>query len=186
MQRLFFPVFLRWLPFCFGLGAVISFAYVAVQQEYRQSLNDPQIQIVTDAQAELAAGDTPAEVVPHEPIFDVASSLTPFVAVLDAQGAPLQSSATVGGQPPHVPLGVINAARATGEDRVTWQPLPHTRIALVVRPVASSTYFVVAGRNMTEIESRENTLTLMYFVALLVSLAGTFILMYGTALWLGV
>jgi hypothetical protein len=175
-------VFLKWLPLAFVACAVTGFAYTAVQQEYRQSFNDPQIQMVEDAQTALQQGKLPADVVPHGEVFDAGTSLTPFIAIFDDTGMVLESTASVDGAPLHIPTGVFAVARDRGEDRVTWQPSAHTRIALVVRPAAtdSGMKFVAAGRNMRVVEEREDTLTDMMLIALIITLVGSVVLTYGT------
>jgi hypothetical protein len=181
MRKRLLSVFLQWIPLAFVACVAIGFAGVAVQQNYRQSLNDPQVQMVAEAQAALEAGTQPTDLVPRTAPFDAATSLAPFLVVYDASGAILASSATVHGQPPHMPQGVLTDARDDGENRVTWEPEEGTRIAMVVRPADASgaTYFVGAGRNMRVVESREDALTTTMFLALLVALLGSFILMYG-------
>ena len=51
--------------------------------------------------------------------------------------------------------GVFDFVRDHGEDRVTWQPRSDVRIASVVTKTANG--YVVAGRNMREVEAREST-----------------------------
>jgi hypothetical protein len=96
-------------------------------------------------------------------------------AIYDAAGQPLESSAELGGLPPRPPSGVFDYARLHGENRVTWQPEPGTRIALVVKPMPGiSGWFIAAGRNMREVEKRESylagTVGLAAGAALLLSL----------------
>ena len=158
MQRLYI-VFFHWLPLAAAITGICGSMYLVVQYSFRASLNDPQIQMVGDAVRALEAGSVPAEVVPRH-LFDAGKSLSPFIAVYDESGNPLESSAYIDGKPPKPPEGVFKSARETGENRVTWQPNPETRIALVVRPVTmESGYFVAAGRNMREVEAREAVLT---------------------------
>src|SRR5690349_19998178 len=96
----FYNIFFHWLPLgatILGLGLCV---YIVDQQNLRQGLNDPQIQIVEDAQAALLSGKQPVEVVGRAPLFDMEKSLSPFVAVYDSNGTPLESSASVGNVPP--------------------------------------------------------------------------------------
>ena len=140
---------------------VCGLIYATVQQNYRQSLNDPQIQMAEDGALALSKGKQPAEIVPRGELIDADKSLAPFIAVYDKNGTPLEASAMMGGLPPKPPVGVFNYAKLHGEDRVTWQPNPSTRIALVVRPVPNdSGWFVAAGRNMREGERRKADLSL--------------------------
>lgn len=127
--------------------------YLISQQVLRMSANDPQIQLAEDGATRLGTGETPAAVVPGRQV-DMASSLAPFVIIYDESGRPIAASAYLGGRIPTPPRGVLEFVRSHGEERVTWQPRPDVRIASVVTRTPSG--FLVAGRNMREIEIREN------------------------------
>jgi hypothetical protein len=88
---------------------------------------------------------------------NVASSLAPFVIIFDGKDRVVASSATLDGRTPQLPPGVFDAARASGEDRVTWQPQAGVRLAAVVVPVAGGGS-VLAGRSLREVERRESDL----------------------------
>ncbi len=170
-------VFFHWLPIGATVVILCGFVYAAVQQNYHQSLNDPQIELAQDAQNALLSGKQPSEVVGRAPLFDIEKSLATFVAIYDESGNPLESSASLGKNPPKPPIGVFEYAKEFGEDRVTWQPNPTTRIALVVRPVSiESGWFVASGRNMREVEAREAALAGMTLTVLFVGLIVIFLL----------
>lgn len=172
-------VFWFWLPIATGATVIWAFAFGAIQQNYRQSANDPQIQLVEDGQSALASGKQPAEVVGRGEIIDISKSLAPFVAVYDQNGNPLESSGKIENELPRPPVGVFEYAKKEGENRLTWQPNKTTRIALMVRPVGiNSGWFIVAGRNLREIEIREKKLTEMAFFALIASLIISFAASY--------
>ena len=176
MKRLT-SVFFHWLPLGATIVVLAMFIYIAVQQNYRQGLNDPQIQMVIDAQKALQSGKQPAEVVGRASLFDVEKSLSPFLAVYDKDGNPLESSASLGNVPPKPPLGVFEYAKAHGENRVSWQPNSNTRIALVVRPInIESGWFVASGRNMAEVERRISDIGDKIFLGTLALLLMTFVL----------
>jgi len=148
------------------------------QQVLRQGLNDPQIAMAEDLAARLESGVAPAAAVPAAVSVDMARSLSPFVIVYNDQGQPLASQAVLNGQTPTPPMGVFDYVRQHGEERVSWQPVLGTtsnkdeksglnggmtqqrghgvRIAAVIQRVNGSTPgFVLAGRNMREVEARE-------------------------------
>jgi hypothetical protein len=126
--------------------------YLIAQQVLRMSANDPQIQLAEDGAQRLVAGEPPARLVPDRTV-DMANSLAPFVIVYDDAGRPLTSSANLDGSVPTPPKGVFDFVRGHHEERVTWQPRPGVRIASVVTRTGNG--FVVAGRNMREVEARE-------------------------------
>ena len=132
--------------FIAGTGYVIS------QQVLRMSANDPRIQLAEDAAQRLASGESAARIVPDRQI-DMATSLAPFVIVYDDADHPVASSAKLDGSVPTPPKGVFDFVRSNRQERVTWQPRPGVRIASVVNRASNG--FVVAGRNMREIEIRE-------------------------------
>ena len=137
-----------------GCGLV----YAVVQGGLRSGANDPQIQLAGDAARALDAGVSPATVAGSDSI-DIANSLAPFVAIDDANGQTLASGATLEGQPPAPPPGVLVSAHSSGLDLVTWQPREGVRIALVAVPWTDGT--VLAGRSLRLVEQREDDLLMV-------------------------
>ena len=125
--------------------------YNISQQVLRMSANDPQIQMAEDAAQRLNAGEDAERIVPDHKV-DMAASLAPFVIIYDDSGRPVASSVSLDGVTRTPPRGVFDFVRVHGEERVTWQPRPGVRIASVV--VRTEKGFVVAGRNMREVETR--------------------------------
>ncbi len=150
----------QWLPLAVAVTALCGLVYLAVQQELRQSANDPQIQIAEDTAIELKSGDTVKSVLPSGKTA-IESSLASFVMVFEDDGNVAGSSATLHGAIPQLPAGILDYVRSHGEDRVTWQPEPGVRIAaVVVRYQGAQSGFVLAGRSLREVEVREdNALT---------------------------
>jgi hypothetical protein len=147
-------VLFTWLSLGALATAVCLLVYVVAQQMWRQSANDPQIQMARDAGAALAAGKPADAVVPRETV-DMERSLAPFLMVLDANGKVLAASGTLRGNVPGVPRGVLDYVRERGEERVTWQPVGGLRIASVVVSYAGSSQgFVLAGRSLDETQRR--------------------------------
>jgi hypothetical protein len=161
-----------------GLSTGLALALNTIpQQVLRQGANDPQIAMAGDLEARLESGVAPAAAVPAASV-DMARSLSPFVIVYNDQGQPLASQAVLNGQTPTPPAGVFDYVRQHGEERVSWQPVPGTtsnkdeksvlnggmtlqrghgvRIAAVIQRVnGPRPGFVLAGRNMREVEARE-------------------------------
>jgi hypothetical protein len=153
-------ILLTLTTFIAGAGYAIS------QQVLRMSANDPQIQLAEDGATRLREGEAPAAVVPERHV-DMASSLAPFVIVYDDSGLSVASSAKLDGRIPTPPRGVLDNVRSYGEDRVTWQPRPGVRIASVVTRTPGG--FLVAGRNMREVQIREDRVLKLAAVAWLVA-----------------
>src|SRR3989344_4364817 len=79
------PAFKRWLHLAIALTGVCILIYGTVQQQYRQSLNDPQIQLARDSAAQMAR-DGSAVFLENWDRIDIHESLAPFVAVYDING----------------------------------------------------------------------------------------------------
>ncbi|MFZ5902489.1 MAG: hypothetical protein ACOYZ8_02930 [Chloroflexota bacterium] len=142
----------RYLPFAVVITAFCALAYATVQQAYRQGANDPQIQMARDAAYALEQGKTAEQVVPSD-VVDMDRSLAPFLIVYNMDEQPVAASGLLNGFKQTVPEGVLGYAREKGENRVTWQPQPGTRIAAVIVPFKDG--YVLAGRNLREVETRE-------------------------------
>lgn len=164
-------IFRVWLPFAVATTAFCALAYVTAQQVLRSGLNDPQIQMAEDAAYSLNNGATMVSVVPAEKV-EMSRSLASFIVVYGNDGKPVASSGLLNGQMPDYPKGALDAAKQSGENRVTWQPNAATRIASVVVPFNNG--FVVAGRNMREVEQRELNTEQLAGVVWLLTLMATF------------
>jgi len=143
----------RFLPYAVVISAFCMLVYSAVQQSYRQNANDPQIQMAEDAADALTAGQSVDALVPMEKV-SVAKSLAPFLIVYDANGNEVASSVVLDGQTPGLPDGVLDSTQTMRENRVTWQPRAGVRVAAVI--VAYKDGYVLAGRNLREVEKRED------------------------------
>ena len=175
--------FLYWLPVALCTSILSGLVYGTVQQNYRQSANDPQIQMAEDAAVQLQEGAQPQSVVGSSKI-EMSRSLAPFMIVYDASGQVTASSAQLFGSTPDLPPGVFDSVRTEGEDRLTWQPQEGVRVAAVVTQFGGTNPgFVLAGRSLREVEVREDRLTLMVGLAWLAALVSTFAA-WLLALWL--
>lgn len=162
-----------WLPFALLLTLVCGMIYGTVQQVYRQSANDPQIQMAEDTAAALEKGAKPTRLIGDNSI-DMAKSLAPYTVMYDDELNPLAANVIIDGATPRPPRGVFEYARAHGEDRLTWQPQPGVRSAIVVVHYGGTkSGFVLAGRSLREVEIRESRLVLSLEIGWLVSMMAT-------------
>ncbi|MBV9543578.1 MAG: hypothetical protein JOY61_04305 [Chloroflexi bacterium] len=172
--RWWLPILCRaatiWTPIAVAVTGLAALVYGAVQQDLRQSANDPQVQLAEDAAARLDAGAPPTAVLPSDSI-DISSSLAPFVIVFDSSGAQIASSAVLQGGAPPFPPTVFEAVRRGGQDAITWQPQAGVRSAAVVQQWRGG--FVVAGRSLRLVEQRENHILLLSAFMWLVTLGAT-------------
>jgi hypothetical protein len=168
-----------------GISTVLALALYAIpQQVLRNTANDPQLQLATDAATRLESGAALSEAVPISDV-DIARSLAPFIIAYDDQGKPLASQAKLNGGVPVPPSGVFDYVRTHGEDRVSWQPILGSvrgvRVAAVVERVnGAHPGFVLAGRSLREVELREKQ---VWQMASLTWLAMLGLIVIGTAVF---
>jgi hypothetical protein len=183
-------VLFAWLPLGAAITGVCVLVDISVQQNYRQSLNDPQVQIAEDAAHAIISGTSPAAIGSSLPRIDIAQSLAPWIVVYDDKGNPIAGSGFFNGALPKLPQGVFEAAATnagkdtdvTGQNRVSWQASDGTRSAVVIQHFAGNTPgFVISGRNMREVEVREGQLNSRIMLAWIAMLAGTLLLQAAAA-----
>lgn len=152
---MFVVVLKKWILASFVVTGVCGTIYWTVQQSLRQSAYDPQIQMAEDTATLLNNGKFQPGPTNLYPI-DISKSLSPFLIVYDSRGNVISSDAILNGQTPKMASGVFDWVAVHGEDRFTWQPQNDTRIGTIVVPFKSDKMsgFVVAGRNMREVEWR--------------------------------
>lgn len=168
----------RWLLFAFIITAFCGMLEWAVQQNYRMSANDPQIQIAEDTARALENGAQPKSIVGNEKI-DIAVSLSSFIVIYDAKGHVLATSGILDTTAPQLPSGVLSYAKIHGQDKITWQPKPGVRQAVIVERVdGAQQLFVAVGRSLREVEKRENMLLCGITIGWIVVLAGTTALLW--------
>jgi hypothetical protein len=166
-----------WLPLA-GLATVLcGTVYLAVQQDLRQTANDPQIQIAEDAANALAHGATPTQILGQSGQSDISTSLAAYMMMFSNNDKATVSTAAYGGKMfvTAPPAGTFNAAQ-TSEQRFTWEPMHGIRSAAVLVHYTSNagSGYVLVGKSLREVEKRESSLELQvglgYLTSLLVSL----------------
>lgn len=142
----------------FGYAAIITLAcgiiYVTVQQDFRLSANDPQIQMAQDAAIAIDKGADPKNLAGTNAATELSQNLSPFLVIYDPSGNIIAGTATLNGKPLKIPQGVIDYIRKNGRDAASWQPEPGVRQAMVGVSTAKKDYIVVAGRSLAPTEER--------------------------------
>lgn len=149
----------HFLPLFILITGICGVIALTVQQNYRLSANDPQIQMAEDTGIALSGGQKITDLLSTQKI-DIATSIAPFLVIYDNKGLPIAASGTLNNQLPQLPAGIFNYVDQNGEDKVTWQPFPGVRDAIVVVKYVTDqgTGYVMAGRSLREIEKRETQL----------------------------
>lgn len=168
-----------WLPLLAAFSVLVIFGYTAAQQVYRQSANDPQTQLAQDIAQAINGGVDPTGLVGTGKI-EMTKSLATWLIVVGKDNKVVADNVTLNGKTPTYPTGVLEAARSTGQDVVTWQPESGVRHATVaVKVPNSSGQVVVVGRSLSEVEHRVSQLGLMTLTTWLVGAVGTLVLIWG-------
>jgi hypothetical protein len=165
-------IFKIWLPFAVGITAFCMLAYTTVQQALRNGLNDPQIQMAEDTAFVLDNGATTDSLFIGAKV-EISRSLAPFIVIYDNNGKPLAGSGLLDGQLPDFPKGSLDYARQNGQNRVSWQPNDNVRIAAAVVPYKDG--FVMAGRDMREVEQRESQTATFAGTTWILAMIATFV-----------
>jgi hypothetical protein len=155
--------FKTWFVLALTLTVVMTAVYVTSQQTLRQSANDPQIQLAEDWADQLSSGTAPTSLVMGKAI-DPTHSLAPFGIIYSKDGNIANSSVTAPTtmlQPDGV-LGTLDQDQDR-ELRFTWQPSSGARFATVLKRVTynDNVYYVLAARNLREVDKREDTIFLL-------------------------
>lgn len=175
-----------WVILAAIMTVLVGLVYAGVQQNYRQNANDPQIEITQEISEAINKGAPPDQIIPPSAGTDIKTSLAAFAMIFDKDGKVVGSSAKLNDKDPVPPKSVFDNAKKHGRNILTWQPEKDVSLAAVVAPVKSgdSDYYILAGRNLREIEKREQSLALMSLITwvVLLLLSGLFTVALGTLL----
>ncbi len=153
------------------ISAIVLLIYISVQQSYRSSANDPQLQMARDISNALSSGKSQGKIFTVDTI-DLTQSLAVFVTLFDKGGNPIQSTGFINATMPRLPQGVYQFTNSNQEDVITWQPQPNVRMATVIEKVNDANIgFVAVGRSLKEVEVRESNILKMSGIVLGICLA---------------
>ena len=118
--------------------------YVVVQQDGRSAAEDaPRVLLSAGASAVTASPSRR---------FDLEQYRGTFWVRYDAAGTPVAGDGVLRGSLAQVPFGVLQNARAAGENAVSWEPEPGLRFAIVAQPFGKGS--IVAGQSLRRTEQR--------------------------------
>lgn len=132
--------------------------YAAVQQTYRSSANDPQLQIARD----ISTDETKYNLFSNDHV-ELTKSLATFVEIFDENGTAIKSTGYINNVLPRPPKSIFT--NINNEDVITWQPQADVRLAMVFEKMnGTGKGFVASGRSLKETEIRENNLVKMIMI----------------------
>jgi len=168
-------VLISFLPLAVVITALCGLIYVTLHQNYRQTANDPQIQLAEDVIKEIEGGQDSTAFIPTRKL-DLASTLATYIMVFDDKGKLLGTSVTLDGKDPVVPSGVFDVTKQKGETRFTWEPKKGVRNALVVKYYKGNiSGFIGVGRSLREVEKREFMLAKTVALGWILTLGASFL-----------
>lgn len=148
--------FKAWLPLAVLATFMAGTVCMVAHQVLRQSANDPQIQLAEDWVDQIVGGTDPNRL-NLGPFIDPARSLAPFGIVYNQDGNIIASSVSAPSTmtQPHGVFDTVDAA-STKDARYTWQPATGERYAVVLKRASlqDKSYYVLAGRNLEQVEAR--------------------------------
>lgn len=161
-----------WLPLAVLATFMAGIAFGVGQQVMRQSAYDPQVQLAEDWANQIESSTNPQQL-SLGAFIDPAHSLSPFGIIYDQDGNIIGSSVSAPSTMKQ-PDGVFDRADANAnhEVRFTWQPASGDRYAVVIKraTIQDKSYYVLAGRNLREVESRTEKLMWMVFAGWAITL----------------
>lgn len=165
MKKIIFNLLFFEIALIFLLGCI----YTVSQQNIRLSANALPAELAQETINRLKNGLNVNQAT-DLPKIELESSLSPFVMVFDSAGNLLESNTTLAGKAPAIPVGILKHTKTFGEDRVTWQPEPGVRLAIVAKAFAKG--FVVAGHSLQEYENRDRKILQLTALAILFGTVG--------------
>ncbi|MBS1531177.1 MAG: hypothetical protein JSU01_12800 [Bacteroidetes bacterium] len=171
-------IFRNWFGYAALITLVCILVYVTVQQSFRLSANDPQVQMAQDAAIAIDKGMDPKSLPATQTGIEISQGLSPYVMVYDASGNVVAGSAALNGKPLKIPQGVIDFIRKNGRDAASWQPEPGVRQAMVGVSTTKGNYIVVSGRSLGPTEERIERLGEQVAFGWVMSLIGMLLIAY--------
>ena len=165
-----------WLPVALAATLITAFCYLAVQQNYRASANDPQIQIAHDAIPDLNQVPDLTQLGAAFNKADISKLYNSFLVIYDEKGKPVAGNGYLNDQLPSLPSGTFDIAKNKGENRFTWQPNKNLRFAVVLAYFkGQQSGFIMTGRSLLETEKRIKILGITTLVTWLLTLLLSYI-----------
>ncbi len=147
---------------------LLGTVHLSVKQVYRSNANDPQVEVVEQVSG-IIKQDIPLDaIIGQSEQIDLATNLGLFVMIFDKDKKMVGSSMTLDGQVPTPPDSAFEGAKQPEGNRFTWQPKDDVRVAAVFKAVDDKGY-VLAGRSLKEVESREIELTRVVVIGWVIS-----------------
>ena len=157
----------RWAAAAIIVTALFASIYLVMQQSERQGADDGPSRLASQVAAQLSDSGTAA--VSSSDTVDVAVSDAEFFVIYDRTNRPVSGTGRLGGALPAIPTGVLDEARRTGSNHVTWQTSDGRRFASVERRAGHDV--VVGAQSLAPAENRIDQLGALVLIAWACTLA---------------
>lgn len=144
-----------WAPIAIVTIVFTFTIYATVQQNYRQSANDPLLQVSEQVTDMFNQGAPANQIVPEKGMVDIAKSISPFVQIYDTAGTLIGSSIILDGNNPQFPKDVLDKVK--DQINTTWEPKHDVRLATIVtkyKDGENKDVVIVAGRSLKAVDDR--------------------------------
>ncbi len=166
------------LPALVGITLLAGVAYVNDQQTWRQMANEPQEWMAQSAANSAAQLTQVPPATTTTPIV-IERDEAPYTILYDAKRNAVTGTGYLHGVLPQLPNGIFDAVTISGVNRLTWQPEPGVRQAIVVLPIKGGVLaggYAVSGRSLAYTEWQESQLTQRWFIGWLATALGILII----------
>jgi hypothetical protein len=142
--------------------------YLVMQQGQRQGADDGPGRLASQVASQLADSGTAAGASSTDTV-DLAVSDAEFFVIYDRTNHPVSGTGRLDGTLPAIPTGVLDEARRTGSNHVSWQTSDGRRFASVERRAGRDV--VVAAQSLAPTENRIDQLGALILIAWACTLA---------------
>lgn len=142
----------RWTTMALIVTGLLFGLYLVVQQAERQGADDAPQRLASQVAAQLSAGADPASGASSHDVVELSASDAVFFIIYDTADRPIAGTGRLDGALARVPAGVLDTARRSGVDHVTWQPATGRRFASV--ELKAGAYVVLGAQSLGPTEGR--------------------------------
>lgn len=141
-----------WLPLAVVITAIFLAIYCSSQYIVRSFAVEEQVKIAADVVRYLNEGGNPMALNANVPV-DIEKTLSPYIVFYTLDILPMTSSVVIDNERPILPFGVYAHVKERGEHRLTWQPKPGLRQAVVLNYLDGPTAgYLLVGKSLKEAE----------------------------------
>ncbi len=168
-------LFLSWVPYVLIITMIAFLLYGVGQQIYRQGANHPQIELSENVVNEIESGNSLFGY-NQKVKLEMRETKLPFYILYNKDKRVLSSTVELDGEVPEIPEGVLSASKEFGQHRVTWQPAPDVRTAVVTRYAKGKNgeTYVLVGRSLKDAELNIDRLGKKVLLGWIVTVIGSF------------